>query len=82
MKLIFEDTEDFAAYHRAESWCHENGYSTGSMCAPLPTAIKKGDYNISKWKNLSKAEIKAIDGTIKTIGIDFRSGPIELTIYE
>jgi len=77
----FTGTQDFEAYRNAESYCYDNGYSVGSMCAPQPTAIKKGNYDIAKWRNLSQTDKNNIDGTITTDS-DYRNGTITVTIYE
>jgi hypothetical protein len=71
---------DFAAYHAAEKWLKENGYSYGSMCSPEPTAIMKGDIHIAKWRNLSAKERAEVHGKITTES-DFRNGPIIVTIF-
>lgn len=78
-ELKFDKEGTFEAYHEAIKWAYDNGYSYGSMCAPQPTALFKGDCNIAKWKNLSKQERASVDGTITG---DYREGPVYITIFE
>jgi hypothetical protein len=81
MKVIeFKNKGTFTAYWEAEGWCHANGYSVGSMCKSLPTAVLKGKHNIPKWHNLSESEKENVDGII--ISPDFRDGDVKLIIYE
>ena len=72
------------AYRRAEQWAKENGYSVGSMCSPMPTALFKGDFNVAKWRNLSGKEQKQVDGIITSDGVhgSYRSGPVRIIIYK
>lgn len=79
MKKVFEDAGDFQAYYRATEWLSANGYSYGSMQADAPIGIMKGDWSISKWRNLSPAEIKQLDGIITG---DKRSGPVTVELTE
>lgn len=62
------DSDPWNAYFAAESWVMSQGYSVGRMQAGAPTAIFKGDCDVSKWRNLSRAEQEACDGTIKSRG--------------
>lgn len=74
----FDDKGTFEAYHSALNWCHDNGYSYGSMQRSNPIALWLGDFIISKWDNLSKEEQNDCHGII--IG-DFREGPVSIIIY-
>ena len=80
MKKIFDDKGDFEAYYSARKYVHDLGYSDGSMCRDKPIAIKKGPWNIAKWKNLTKLERLDIDGHITSK--DFRNGPVTVEIFE
>lgn len=78
-KHEFNGPETFEAYHAAEYFLVEQGYSIGSMCAPMPTAaFKVRNHLIAKWKNLSPKERRTVDAKIEG---DFRNGPVTVTIY-
>lgn len=80
-RLFNEPTTDnrFANLYAAEAWIKAHGYSIGQMCHPKPMAVMIGDYDwIAKWKNLTKAEIEAIDGYLIGVGAD----GYELNLYE
>jgi hypothetical protein len=79
-EIDFDDSDTFGAYRKAEAYCNEFGYSTGSISSPLPTAIKKGDYHVAKWKNLTRKEIESIDGVI--LADSFREGPVKLLLFQ
>jgi len=63
-EIIFKANGDFGAYYAACDWLKENGYSYGSMQRHDPVGVVKGDYHIAKWRNLSKSDIEALDGTM------------------
>jgi hypothetical protein len=77
MTITFDNRGTFVAYNAACDWLTERGFSHGSMSRPFPTAIKKGDFHIAKWKNLTAAERRDIDGTIEG---DFREGPVTVNL--
>lgn len=79
MTKYFIGKETFEALHKAQKWCNDNGYSFGPTCVCSPQAIKKGNWNIAKWRNLTPSERKNIDGTITGDG---RNGPIKVDIYD
>ncbi|MDA3939618.1 MAG: hypothetical protein PF693_09945 [Spirochaetia bacterium] len=79
MKKVFDTKGTFKAKTAAEKWLTDNGYSFGSSCVYSPQAIKKGNWNIAKWRNLTVEERKNIDGIITGNG---REGPITVEIYE
>lgn len=70
----------FESYYTAKGWCIENGYSFGSMARQMPIALYKGDFNISKWYNLSKTEQETCDGVM--LSSDFREGEVTIIIYK
>ena len=72
----FNDIGTFQALYAAQNWLEENGYSYGSSCVMRPIPVLKGEFVIAKWKNLTKAEVAALDGSIDG---DLRNGPI--TVY-
>lgn len=71
--ITFPDQGTFAAVGAACKWLSENGYSYGSMQRGAPIGIMKGDYAISKWRNLSAADVADLDGYMQG---DFRNGPV------
>ena len=80
MKKIFTEKGTFQAYYAAEKWLRNNGYSFGSSCVCSPQAIKKGDFYIAKWRNLSAKERKDIDGIIE--GQNHREGPVVVDLFK
>lgn len=77
----FDEPGDFGSYHAAAAWLMHEGYSCGSMCSGLPTAIIKGrEIYIAKWKNLSGEERSKVDGTIEAPS--FRNGPVTVTLKD
>ena len=81
MNKVFEQSEDdmaFTAVSTATKWLSDNGFSFGATCRGLPTAIKKGDFVIPKWKHLTGSERQGLDGVM--IGNN-RTGPIEIDLY-
>lgn len=83
-EIVFKNTGTFTAYWAAEKWCDDNGYSRGSMCAPMPTAIMKGECSIAKWKNLSNKERATVDGIITHADhfYSYREGDVKIILYE
>ena len=77
-KQTFNQTGDFEAYHAAEAWLKENGYSAGSMCGDQPIGILKGDVYIPKWRNLTNSDKRILHGRLTG---DMRIGPVTLEIY-
>lgn len=74
-KKTFKGEAPFEALHACSQWLEERGYSRGSTCALYPTGVLFGDWDIAKWKNLTKKEIAALDGHITG---DTRDGPVTL----
>ena len=64
----------FEAFHAAEEFCKEQGFSVGRMQREAPIGIKRGNYDIQKWRNLDRDDRKLMDGAI--IGSDKRHGPV------
>lgn len=67
--MIFEKTfkgdgSTFGAAYEAEKWLRDNGYSVGPMCVGYPQAVLKGNFAIAKWRNLTREERLAVDGTL------------------
>lgn len=64
MRFTFNQTGTFQALWAAERWLKAKGYSLGQGCAGQPAGILKGDFNISKWRNLSKEQIAQLAGRL------------------
>lgn len=56
------DPGDFVAVQRAEKLLQEHGFSFGTMQRAEPRGILFGDYDIQKWRNLSRADREALHG--------------------
>lgn len=78
MKKVFEVPGTFESLHAAQSWLEKQGFSYGSLCRDMPVGIMKGDWAISKWKNLSSEQRKMLHG--KMTSDDFREGPVTVNI--
>lgn len=73
----FEQVGTFAAYHAACRWLEENGYSHGSTSVDGPVGILKGDFHISKWRNMTPKERSQLDGTLSG---EMREGPVVIRL--
>lgn len=73
LSMTFANSKEFQATRDAEAWCEAMGLSVGAMQAHAPRGLLFGDYDIAKWRNLTKAERKALDGQMTG---DFRNGPV------
>ena len=73
----FTDAGTFEALHAAQKWLTQNGYSYGSSCVMHSIPVMKGDFIIAKWKNLTKGEIKQLDGEVSG---ELREGPITVRL--
>jgi hypothetical protein len=76
--LTFSEQGTFAALAAARQWCREHGVSMGSTQAMGPAGLLIGEYAISKWRNMTKAEQAALDGRIEG---NFRDGPLYVVAY-
>ena len=82
-KMIFSkvfEGGDFEAYNEAEAFCMGRGFSVGSMQRGDPVGIVSGDCYISKWRNMTSADKKRLDGAI--IGDSKRDGPVTVFCCE
>lgn len=77
--VTFNQVGTFAAFCAAEQWCRDNKISYGSMERGNPIGLMRGDWAISKWTNMTKAEQRACDG-IMTAKNGFREGPVVIEI--
>lgn len=78
-KIVFDQVGTFAALYAAQDWCKANGISYGSSQAGAPTGLLRGDFAISKWRNLSTSERAELDGTMTG---DFRNGPVTIDLKD
>lgn len=69
----FEQKGTFAAWNAARQWLKENGFSYGSSSVDGPVGILKGDFCISKWRNMTPKERSQLDGTLSG---ELREGPV------
>ena len=46
------------------------------MCQDAPIGFKQGDWDISKWWNLSAEDKSKLDGAV--LSKDFRNGPVKV----
>ena len=83
-EVKFTQTGEWKALRAAEKYANQNGYDFGSMDAPNPIALVKGNYyehelNLPhKWHNMTPAQRNNIDGIITG---NFRNGPVWVTLY-
>lgn len=73
VKIVFEQAGDFLAMYAAEDWCRLNGVSYGSAERGSPRGLLRGDFNISKWRNLSLQDRADLHGRMTG---DMRNGPV------
>jgi hypothetical protein len=69
---------DFSAMTAAENWCKENGISVGRMQGPSPRGLLRGDFDIAKWRNLSKREKAELHGQMTG---NMRNGPVTVEMF-
>jgi len=81
MTFLHEEGQPFSAYRKAEKYLKDAGYSIGRMAYPCPIGFKKGNYDISKWWNLTPEEQKSLDGII-SFSEDFREGDVTIKFYQ
>jgi len=77
---VFGSEQTFAAYYAAEAFCQEQGFSVGRMQRDAPVGIKRGDWDIQKWRNRADKDRECMDGAI--IGEDKRNGPVTVFYSE
>lgn len=77
MDIVFEGKKDFEAFYKARDFLKSIGFSVGSMQRDDPIGIRRGDWDIAKWRNLSEDDMSKLDGTIKG---NKREGPLTVHI--
>lgn len=78
--IVFTGEGEFEAFNKACEWCRQNGYSYGTMQADAPTGLLRGNFEISKWRNMTKAERDALDGVMDAPGRTYRTGPVTIRL--
>ena len=76
---VFTGMSDFEASRAAEAWCAGHGISVGEMQGPAPRGLLVGDFDISKWRNMSRKQIGALHGQMTG---DHRNGPVRITLFD
>jgi hypothetical protein len=76
--MTFEG-EEFAAFHAAEQFATECGFSVGRMQRDEPIGLLFGDYDIQKWRNIHPKDRLKFHGLI--LG-QKRNGPVHVDISE
>lgn len=82
-KAEFKVEGTFESMYSAERWLTEKGYSWGSSCAMLPTAVMKGDYYSyglpHKWKNFTTKQKNNVHGAMAG---NMREGTVFVYLFE
>lgn len=79
-ELQFDEKGTFQSLYAAQKWCHDNGYSYGSLARNEPVAIMKGEYELpQKWFNISDEDRELVDGLI--LSNDFREGILKILLF-
>lgn len=75
--IEFRNAGTFEAMRAAEAWLDERGFSVGPSQVGGPRAIWHGDCCISKWRNLSAAERRAVHAVMEG---ELREGPVRIRL--
>lgn len=76
----FNKEGTFESLYAAHEWLTDNGYSYGSLDVPNPVGILKGEWYISKWRNLTTTQRNQLDGTMIALNGRFREGTVRITL--
>ena len=79
--FINRDGVEFSASHDAERWCEARGISVGHMERDRPRGLLFGDFEISKWRNMTTAEQRELHGHMVAGAGSFRGGPITVRLF-
>lgn len=79
MKVVFDQTGDFNACSAAEEWCEKNRVSVGRMQRGDPRGLRRGDFDIMKWRNLRQSDKDSLDGQMSG---DMRNGPVTVLLND
>lgn len=74
---VFDSPGEWKAFEDAVCWLKEAGFSVGRMQRGSPIGVLFGEYDIQKWRNLSKTDRANLDG--KIIGY-CREGPVTVRL--
>jgi len=81
MRVVYDDTEDFKAFRKAEQFAKANGMIVGSMARGMPIGL--ADENVygyvAKWYNMTSEERKDLLGVIMG---DKRNGPVTVILFD
>ncbi len=78
-RMVFESSgADFSACRAAEQWCEQNGISVGGMQGGAPRGLLRGEFDISKWRNLSTRDRAALHGQMMG---SMRDGPVVVEMW-
>lgn len=72
--------DNFEALRAAEKWLEENGFSIAPLCGFYPVGVMKGEHCIAKWRNLTRAEIERLHGTMTSE--NFRNADVVVEIKD
>src|SRR6266404_4704576 len=75
----FDQTGDFQASYAAERYLTDRGFAVGSMQRDAMRGILFGNFIISKWRGMNKAEISALHGVMRGDG---RNGPVYADLFD
>lgn len=75
----FSESGVFKANWAAEKYLTERGFSVGSSQGQERRGILYGEYQISKWRGMNRAEIAALHGVMRGDG---RNGPVYIDLYD
>lgn len=78
----FEAEPEWGAYHKAEQMLLDLGYSIGPMQRGEPTAALYGDWQISKWRGLTKRDRDEVHAKIIATGPSFRGSGVVVIFTE
>ena len=73
----FNNVGTWEANRAAEAWLDARGFSVGPSQVDGPRAIWHGDCCISKWRNLSAQEKRAVHAVMEG---DIRQGPVHIRL--
>lgn len=78
MRMVFDQQGDFQALRACEHFLRDAGFSFGSWQRGAPCGAMYGDFDISKWRNMTAAERSALHASFSGDG---RDGPITLVFH-
>lgn len=81
-KFPFHPDEQSSGLEKARTWCRENGFSYGPLCRDGRIGIRRGEFDIAKWKNLDGTDIDLLDGYIWHDGNGWEKGLVMVVIFD